>query len=218
MHVWYYTYAISDDTLVQVWVHSWNTLWVAFTLNPLEVVNMNDNHVLHTATTFHPLPWEWSIKVSGCHSLNARFLKPRQMSWSQWGNCSCWLVATICHCPRDQFEEQWRLLDTVGAKLSLKKMRGRRKISMSIWMRLWVMEAVMASLHCMWIQLRPIFDVNPLKHVGWSYGNQNLWALSGKYTASELFERGTEEYVLKQARKARRCDSCLQIWKYRVVF
>ena len=142
MHVWYYTYAISDDTLVQVWVHSWNTLWVAFTLNPLEVVNMNDNHVLHTATTFHPLPWEWSIKVSGCHSLNARFLKPRQMSWSQWGNCSCWLVATICHCPRDQFDEQWRLLDTVGAKLSLKKMRGRRKSQWvsgwdSEWWKLW---------------------------------------------------------------------------------
>ena len=38
-------------------------LWVAFTLNPLEVVNMNDNHVSHTATTFHLLPWEWSIKV-----------------------------------------------------------------------------------------------------------------------------------------------------------
>ena len=147
------------------------------------------------------------------YSLNAGFLKPRQMSWSQWGNCSCWLVATICHCPRDQFEEQWRQLDTVGGK-----MRGRRK---SQWVSRWDSE-----WWKLWCDGITALHVDPAEaHIWcessetrWSYGNQNLWALSGKYAASELFERGTEEYVLKQARKARRCDSCLQIWKYMVFF
>ena len=135
MHVWWYTYAISDVTLVQVWLHScesplpwihwrwWIWMIIMFHIQQLPFTCFLGNEVLK-------------------YSLNAGFLKPRQMSWSQWGNCSCWLVATICHCPRDQFDEQWRLLDTVGAKLSLKKMRGRRKSQWvsgwdSEWWKLW---------------------------------------------------------------------------------